>query len=332
MSIGIGIIGAGVMGADHARTIAAAVGGAHVAAISDPDAARAAPVAADTGARVLADGAAVIADAAVDAVLIASPDHTHAALVLACLAAAKPVLCEKPLAATVAEGEAIIAAEVALGRRLVQVGFMRRFDPGYAAMKARLDGGECGAPVMLHCVHRNAAVPGFFSSEMVITNSAVHEIDAARWLLGREIVRATVFAPRSVRPGAVQDRQFLVLEMADGVLVDVEVFVNAGYGYDVRAELVCEQGSLSLAPRDAVVVRHAGRAAAGVAADWRAHFAAAYRAELQAWVQAIRTGQPAGASAWDGYAATAGAAACVTALRSGAPVGVTMPARPALYV
>ena len=196
MSIGIGIIGAGVMGADHARSVATAVGGAHLAALSDADADRAARVAAETGAaRRHADAIALIADPAVDAVLIASPDATHAQFVLACLKAGKPVLCEKPLAATLAEAEAIIAAETALGRRLVQVGFMRRFDPGYADMKARLDAGEIGAAVMLHAVHRNAAVPAWFESEMVITNSAVHDIDVARFLLGEEIVAATVFAP-----------------------------------------------------------------------------------------------------------------------------------------
>jgi myo-inositol 2-dehydrogenase/D-chiro-inositol 1-dehydrogenase len=332
MSIGIGVIGTGVMGADHARTIATAVGGAHLAAVSDPDTARATQVAAETGAaRVLADGRDVIAHAAVDAVLIASPDQTHAGLVLACLDAGKPVLCEKPLAATMEECQRIIAAEVALGRRLVQVGFMRRFDPAYADMKARLGAGEVGAAVMLHCVHRNATMPAWFDAEMVITNSAVHEIDIARWLLDEDIVRASVFVPRSARPGPVQDRLFMVLQTERGALVDVEVFLSAGYGYDVRAELVCEQGSLARAPRDPVVLRHNARQGTAVAADWRAHFAAAYRLQLQAWVHSIRSGHPAGASSWDGYAASATASACVRALRSGAPAPVELGSRPALY-
>ena len=332
MSIGIGVIGAGVMGADHARSVATALGGAHLAALSDADADRAARVATETGAaRRHADGMALIADPSVDAVLIASPDATHAGFVLACLKAGKPVLCEKPLAATLAEAEEIIAAETALGRRLVQVGFMRRFDPAYAAMKARLDAGEIGAAVMLHCVHRNASAPSWFDAEMVITNAAVHEIDIARFLLGQEIAAATVFAPPASGAAGGSDRQFLVLETARGVLVNVEVFVNAAYGYDVRAELVGERGTLTRTPQDPVVLRQAGRESGAFSPDWRAHFAAAYQLQLQGWVQSIRTGVPVGASAWDGYAATATALACVGGLGRGERVRVAIGARPALY-
>ena len=333
MSIGIGVIGAGVMGADHARTIATAVGGAHLVAIADADGARAADVAAALGARSFDDGMALIADPAVDAVLVASPDATHADFVRACLAAGRNVLCEKPLAPTAAACEAVMAAEMAGGVRRVQVGFMRRFDPGYTALQRRLAAGEVGAPVMLHCVHRNATVPAFFDSDMVITNAAVHELDIARWLLGREIVAASVFAPAApdAPPGAVRDRQLLVLEMSGGVLVDIEVFVSAGYGYDVRAELVGTQGTLSLAPQAPVALRAGGRMAQAIAADWRDHFAAAYRLQLQAWVQAIRTGTPCGASAWDGYAATVIAQACIEARLAGARVPVALPPRPAFY-
>ncbi len=333
MSIGIGVIGAGVMGADHARTIATAVGGAHLAAIADADRARAADVAAALGVRSFADGMALIADAGVDAVLVASPDATHAAFVLAALAAGKPVLCEKPLAPTAAACEAVMAAEMAGGVRRVQVGFMRRFDPGYAILRRRFAAGEIGAPVMLHCLHRNATMPAFFDSDMVITNAAVHELDITRWLLEQEIVAVSVFAPAApdAAPGAVRDRQLLVLETSGGVVADVEVFVSAGYGYDVRAELVGTQGSLALAPQEPVTVRAAGRAARAIAADWRGHFAAAYQLQLQAWVQALRTGTPCGAGAWDGYAATLIAEACIEARRSGARVAVALPPRPAFY-
>ena len=333
MSLGIGIIGAGVMGADHAITLARSVGAARVVAVADADAERAARVAeAAQAARTHVDGLALIADREVDAVLIASPDHSHAELVLACLKAGKPVLCEKPLSPSVAACLDIVAAEMATGRRLVQVGFMRRYDPGYASMKAELADGRLGAALMLHCVHRNATIPAFFDARMLITNAAVHEIDIARWLLGYEIAAATVFRPGSAGAGAILDRLFLVLETDRGALIDVEVFMNAGYGYDVRAELVCEQGSLARAPADPVLVRHAGREGVAVAADWRAHFAAAYRLQLQGWVQSVRTGQPAtGASAWDGYAATAVAAACVDSLESGRRVDVRLQPRPDFY-
>ena len=139
MDLRIGVIGAGIMGGDHALTLARSVKGAALAAISDTDGARAAAVAAASGAdRVHADARDLIADPTVEAVLIASPDPTHERLVLACLAAGKPVLCEKPLAPTIEGCLRIVAAETALGRRLVQVGFMRRFDPGYLEMRSAL--------------------------------------------------------------------------------------------------------------------------------------------------------------------------------------------------
>ncbi len=330
MSLGVGIIGTGVMGADHARTLARTGGGAHLVAIADADADRAGRVAAEVGARrTHAEGHALIADAEVEAVLIASPDHTHADLVLACLKAGKPVLCEKPLASTTAECQKILDAEMALGRRLVQVGFMRRFDPAYTAMKAALQGGEVGAPVMLHCLHHNAIMPAFFETEMLITNAAVHEIDIARWLLGQEIAYATAFQPAT--NAAVPDRMLLVLETASGVLIDVALFLNAHYGYDVRAELVCERASLARAPRDPVVLRSAASEGSAMATDWRAHFEAAYRLQLQHWLRSIKEGQPTGASAWDGYATTAIAAACVAAAKSGQRTRIELPPRPAFY-
>jgi myo-inositol 2-dehydrogenase/D-chiro-inositol 1-dehydrogenase len=327
MSLGIGIIGAGIMGADHAQTVARHLPGAHLAAISDIDPARATKAAMESGARkVLADPFAVIADAAVDAVIVASPDATHAALVLACLEAGKPVLCEKPLAATVDECLQIVAAEAKLGKTLVQVGFMRRFDPAYVQMKATLDGGSLGAAVLLHCVHRNVSPAYAFEPFMAIANSAVHEIDIARWLLGSDYVRAIVTRSRKARPA---DPILLTLETASGALASIEVFINAGYGYDVRGELVCETGTVTLAPGLGNAIRHARTDSFGFAADWRPRFAEAYRLELQSWVRGIGTGQYEGASAWDGYVATEVAIACVRALDTGAPVEIQLAERPA---
>jgi myo-inositol 2-dehydrogenase/D-chiro-inositol 1-dehydrogenase len=331
MNVGIGVIGAGIMGGDHARTLAGSINGAVLVAVSDTDNDRASAVASVTRAhRVHADARALIEDPDVEAVLIASPDPTHEDLVLACLAAGKPVLCEKPLAPTVDGCLRIIAAETAIGRRLVQVGFMRRFDPGYALMQHTLATGQVGSPLLMHCVHRNASVPPSFDSSMLISNSAVHEIDIARWLLDDEFNSATVFRPPR-HSGALLDPQFIVLKTRQGVLVDIEVFVSARYGYDVRAELVCEAGTVTLAPQAAVRTRFSGQEASRFAEDWRAHFETAYRNQLQAWVNSIQTGIAAGASAWDGYAATATAAACLEALQKGETATVEMQLRPTLY-
>ncbi len=317
----VGIIGTGVMGADHARLLGGQVAGAVLSAVSDVDTGRAAAVAgAIPGTRVLPDPGALIHDETVDAVLIASSDPTHEEYVLACVAAGKPVLCEKPLAPTVDGCRRILAAEEAYGSRLVSVGFMRRYDPGYLALRDALADRRIGAPLLLHCVHRNARGT---TGPSLITGSAVHEIDIARWLLGEELVGVTVHRPPA--PGPDVDPLFLVFESASGVLVDVEVFVNARYGYDVRCELVGTDGTVSLDAPAATVFRREGTAGRPLPGDWRPRFAEAYRRELQDWVDGLRLDKtPRGATAWDGYAATAVAVAGVAALETGVPQRVRL--------
>lgn len=333
MSLGIAVLGAGVMGADHVHTIAQHGVGAHVVAVCDPDQARADTAAASApGARAVTDSAGLIADPAVDAVLVASPDETHADFTLTCIAAGKPVLCEKPLAATVEECARIVAAEQAAGRRLVQVGFMRRFDPAYLDMRQRHAAGKLGAARMLHCIHRNASAPVFFKGLMAITNSAVHEFDICRWLLDAEISRIHVHRSRPADPAAAfEDPLCVVLEMDGGQLVDVEVFVNAGYGYDIRTELVCANGTLTMLPPQMSELREAGAPAYAFDQDWRQRFRDAYRLQLQGWVDSIASGKPVGASAWDGLVATAVAIAGCTALDSDSAQTITLPPKPALY-
>jgi myo-inositol 2-dehydrogenase/D-chiro-inositol 1-dehydrogenase len=332
MTIRVGLIGAGVMGADHARFLSTSVAGAELVAVSDLDAVRMSKlVATCKTARAIESPLDLIRDRSVDAVLVASPDETHGALVLACLDLEKPVLCEKPLAKSVQECVKVIDRESALGRRLVTVGYMRRFDPGYVEMKRRLDEGELGTALVMHCVHRNVAAPSFMTGPMLITNSAVHEIDIARFVLGGEVRRVTVVTPRKTGLSGMQDPQIVLLEMDEGVVVDAEIFVNAQYGYDVRAELVCEKGTIALTPPHDVIVRHSGQEGSALASDWRPRFALAYRAELQAWVEALRSGVPAGASAWDGYVATAVAEAGLKSLASGQPSEVKLERRPVLY-
>jgi myo-inositol 2-dehydrogenase/D-chiro-inositol 1-dehydrogenase len=305
-----------MMGADHVRTLTNGVPGAHVAAVSDVDPARAAAAAGDAAdARAIADPHALIADPAVDAVVVASFDASHEEFVCACIEAGKPVLCEKPLATTADACLRVIEAELAGGRRLVSLGFMRRFDPAYGVVKERVDGGGIGEVLLVHCAHRNAVAPPAYTSEMLITSSAVHEIDVMRWLLGEEIVAATVRAPRSTTqaPNGLRDPQLVLLETASGVLVDVEVFVNAGYGYDIRCEVVGETGTVRLGEQ--------------VEPDFRARFATAYRRELECWVQGLDHGP----TAWDGYAANAVADACLESLASGARAAVQLAERPPLY-
>jgi len=333
MSLGIGVIGAGVMGADHARLIAGQVQGAHLAAISDADEARAKSVAEKRGApRHFTEGHALIADKGVDAIVVASPDQTHLDYTLACLKAGKPVLCEKPLAPTPEDCLKAVQAEVKGGKRLIQVGFMRRFDPPYVAMREALHAGKLGRALMIHCAHRNVSAPDWFTPENSITNSAVHEFDILRWLLGEEIVAISALRSKGKRNVMPNDPLLLVCETESGILADVEVFINATYGYDVRAELVCEEGTMELArPPATGPVRLKGQVAQPFPPDWRGRFEDAYRVELQSWVNAIAAGETTGASAWDGYVAEAVAEAGVHALRAGKREAVKLEKKPAFY-
>lgn len=296
------------MGSLHARLLARDAVGAELVAVVDVDLERAAALARELGVRgIHGDGRELIASPDVDAVVVASSPETHEALVRACLDAGRPVLCEKPLAASAEASRRIVEAEAAVGRRLVDVGFMRRHDDGYRDLKRRLDDGEIGEPLLVHCVHRNAGIPASFDQRLAITDSVVHEVDVVRWLLGQEIAAVTVMAGRPTRhaPEGVRDPQIVLLETGSGVVVDVESFLRAQYGYDVRCEVVGEKGTLAL-PLPAPTPR-----------GFEDRFAQAYRDELRAWVSAVRDGVPAGAGAWDGYAASVVTEACVRSAQTG---------------
>ena len=333
MTLDVGVVGTGMMGQDHVQRLATSVPDAHVVAVSDVVVEQAKRVGERVGARVYADGHDLIADDGVQAVLIASPGPTHEELTLACIAAGKPVLCEKPLAPTTDACLRVLEAEAALPRRLVQVGDMRRYDDGFRALKQRLDEGLVGRALLLHCRHRNASVPAGFTSDMMITDSVVHDIDVTRWLLGQEIVAASVFKarPSSLAPAGLQDPQMVLLETDQGVLVDVESFVNCQFGYDIRYELVGETGTISLGEEPGPRVRQQGRHHGPIPADWRERFGPSYQRELQEWVAGALRGRITGPSCWDGYATTAVAEAAVESLASGRRTAVALVDRPALY-
>jgi myo-inositol 2-dehydrogenase/D-chiro-inositol 1-dehydrogenase len=333
MSLRIGVVGTGAMGRYHVERLASGVPDAQVVAVSDVYVEGAKQVAEQVGARAYADGHELIGDDQVQAVLIASPGFTHEEFTLACLAADKPVLCEKPLAPTIDACLRVLEAEAAKPRRLVQVGFMRRYDDGFRALKAAVEGGRVGRPLLLHCRHRNADVPPGFTTDMMITDSVVHDIDVTRWLLGQEVVASTVFKarPSSLAPEGLQDPQMVLLETSEGALVDVESFVTCQYGYDIRYELVGESGTVALGEQPGVQLRAEGRHQGPIPADYRERFGAAYQSELQEWVSGVLDGQVVGPSAWDGYATQAVAEAAVESQIKGGRVAVDLVERPALY-
>jgi myo-inositol 2-dehydrogenase / D-chiro-inositol 1-dehydrogenase len=168
---------------------------------------------------------------------------------------------------------------------------------------------------------------------MSIADTAIHEIDQLRWLLGTEIAAVRVLTPRrSSRGGQLQDPLLVLFEMADGVLVDLEVSVNVHYGYEIRCEVSGETGAVELADPAPVTIRRAGTAAGLVPGDWRERFALSYDVELREWAGTAAAGRPPqGPSAWDGYVAQIVSDAALRSLDGGDRVAVELPERPALY-
>ncbi len=326
VTVRIGIVGGGMMGAAHVHTLREQVPGCWVSAVFDADAERARAVAA--GAATPSSAAELITSPEVDAVVICSPDFTHAELVLACIEAGKPVMCEKPLALTAAESRTLVDAEVALGRRLVQVGFMRRYDAGLNVLRDAARAGELGEVRLVHLVHRNPTSHTSTTSANLITGSMIHELDQLRWMLDDDIDSIRVLSP--VVDG-FQDPQLAVIQMRSGVLVTVDVFVNARYGYDVRCELVGTKGAAASGPVSPVRTYREGQEQVPVSPDFVVRFGEAYRKELIDWVLAAESGGASGASVWDGHLANLAAAAGVEALATGAAVQVPAEQLPDLY-
>lgn len=324
----IGIIGTGNIGTSHARSLGREVSGAEVAWLYDADTARASALADELGANVAPTVEQLVASS--DAVVIASPDALHAEQALLCLDAQRPTLCEKPLAPHVADAQSVVDAEVDLGRRLISLGFMRRFDPGYVALKESL--ASIGEPLLVHNVHRNAFAPYGLATAMTMTNMAIHEFDINRWLLDDDYATVQVVAgrPGPRTPEGQLDPILVLLTTRGGAIVEIEAFVNASYGYEVRCEVVGSEGTVEMGD-GAYLTRRAERAVGHEVPElWLGRFEDAYRRQLQAWVDATHVGRTSGATAWDGLLATITANAAVAAITQG-PQVIDLPERPALY-
>ena len=327
--VGVGIIGSGMMGAVHAGNLARRTRGARVVAVMDIDQARAKAVATDCGAKTYADAAALIADPAVDAVL-ASTDVTHADLTIACIEAGKPVLCEKPMATTVADAERVLWAEVAsvgVWFKLDSCVFTRTHVDVYDMLRR----GDIGKAVRFRGVHINP-FRGARTIEWAIVNSIIHDIHSARWMMGAEItdvfvqwVPSQIDAPRSARFAVVQ------LSFASGAIGTLEWSGDSGYGYEVMVEIVGETGTAQTVSHTSPMLRQGQTVAQVVTLDWPQRFAGAYIDEAQIWIDSVRSGAPTGPSAWDGYMSLVVADACIRSSETGDPEQPQGIDRPALY-
>lgn len=315
----VGVIGCGGMGKDHIKRLTNKIQGAEVTAVSDVFEESAKAAAAICNAKVYTDAKELINDPEVDAVFIVSPGFAHVEPLLEAIKAGKRIFCEKPLCTTADDCLKIVEAEAAAGKHLIQLGFMRRYDKGYMQVKEALKSGEYGEPLILHCTHRNPEVGTNYNTPMAVHDTAIHEIDVLHWLVDDEYESAQVVLPKVTKysHSELADPQIMMLRTKKGVCIDVEVFVNCKFGYDINCEVVCEDGAIKMPQPMYPEIRKSAAVSTAIDTDCFVRFKDAYDTEVQAWVDDAKDGVINGPNAWDGYLAAVTADALVKAQTTG---------------
>ena len=330
----IGVVGAGLMGADHIIRIQNRINGASVTAVVEPDEGRAKSAMENAlAAKWYPNVEAAIAEKAMDAVLIATPGQFHEPVLLPVLAAGLPILCEKPLTADAASSLRMVEAEVATGKHLIQVGFMRRFDAGYVNLRELIQSKGQGELLGLHCAHRNPEVPESYHNDMLIFDSVVHEIDVVRFLTNSPIESVEVkhMKRNSNNHAGFNDPILVLLKTESEVLATVEMNVSVKFGYEVKTEAVFENGIAEIGRTSGMTTWFNGQISTAEHMSFKTRFAAAYDSQIQRWVDATKVGKIDGPSAWDGYLAAAAVEAGVKALNSGNLETVSYAQKPGFY-
>src|SRR5579872_5773421 len=332
--LGVGLLGVGEMGRRHAENLRRLVPEARLVAIADVAVDRARQVASDLEIdQSYASLDDLLANPDIKAVVIATPDKFHATAICKAAAAGKDILCEKPLAITLDDAHTALQAVKKAGVRL-QVGFMRRYDPAYAAAMKRIEDGEIGEPVVFKSIGRDKDVPPIAAYQsnvngMLFYTNTIHDFDLARWLMCDEIVQVHAYTTVAIRPEIAQYGDVVAsvinLKYQHGAIGNVESYVQAIYGYDVRTEVVGSKGSIfvgSLQKTPMTVLSLDG--SRKILADhYLSRFADAYLAEMQDFVNSILQQRRVRVSGEDGLRALAIAVAAEQSHLGGKPAEVT---------
>ena len=333
--IGIGVLGVGEMGKRHAENVRHLVPGAELVAVADVAGARAKQVAEELEvAKSFGSLEAMLECKEVQAVLIATPDKFHAQGVLEAAKAGKDILCEKPIALTLADAYAALDAVSKAGVQL-QIGFMRRYDPGYAAAMKRIEAGEIGTPLIFKSVGRDKDEPPLAAYQsglngMIFYNSTIHDFDLARWLMRDEVAEVHSFATVAIRPEVAQYGDVVAgsvnLQYRNGGIGNIESYVQAVYAYDVRTEILGSKGAIFVGSleKTAAVFLNANGDTRTLADHFLTRFADAYLAEARDFVQNLLEDKPVGVTGEDGLQALATAVAAETSHKQKRPVKVTL--------
>jgi len=333
--LGVAVLGVGEMGKRHAENIRRQVPEARLVAVADVAASRAKLVAAELEIeRSFGSLEDMLERKEVDCVLIATPDKLHAQAVCTAAAAGKNILCEKPLATNLADAKTALKAVSKAGIAL-QIGFMRRYDPGYAAAMKRIEAGEIGEPVIFKSVGRDKDAPPISAYQsnlngMLFYNNTIHDFDLARWLMRDEVIEVHSYATVAIRPEVAQYDDIVAsvvnLKYKRGAIGNIESYVQAIYGYDVRTEIAGSKGSVlvgSLQHTPTAFLNANGRIQM-LADHYLTRFADAYVAEVRDFVQNMLSGRPPWVSGEDGFRALEIAVAAENSYRQTRPCGVAL--------
>jgi scyllo-inositol 2-dehydrogenase (NAD+) len=337
--VGIGLIGCGRAGRVHGRNFAGRISGARLVAVADSDREASSTAGRDFGvARCSTDYRDVIGDPAVDAVVVVTPTSLHYDIVIEAAAAGKHVLCEKPMALTVAQCRSMIEAVERAGVKL-QIGFMRRFDAGFRAARAAIQEGLIGDVVLVKSLTHGPSVPQRWMFDVAASNGPLaevnsHDIDTLRWFTGSEVAEVYALAGNYRCPEARQefpdfyDNVVLTARLRNGSQGIIEGAVSVSYGYDARAEILGTRGVLfvgTLAENSVTVCSPTVQVQSPVVKSWRTLFTDAYEGEDQAFVDAIREDREPEVSGLDGLRAVEVVNAGNRSIREHIPVQLAEP-------
>jgi myo-inositol 2-dehydrogenase/D-chiro-inositol 1-dehydrogenase len=299
--VNVGIIGTGVMGAGHARFIKQHVPDATVVGLSDVDPKKISQLLDELGTVLFSTSKPeeLMNDPRVEAVIIASPDPLHVEHLRLAIASGKQILCEKPIATTIEDAQMITneirSYEVQVGKKMINFGFMRRFDPCYQEVRRLIATGDFGAPTFFRTVTRNVSSTGATSTGL-FTNIAIHDFDIYRWLFNDEWESIKSFYPKrsSLSPEGLNDPLIIIGRLKSGITMVGDIVAFNNYGFDCRVEVICEKGTIQIGTHGDVITQLNGFGGATkggkMAENWMTRFEPSYIEELKAWIEEVKTG------------------------------------------
>ena len=295
------------MGRRHAENVKSSVSGARLAAVADPDPRARQRAASDLDARACATVDELLARGDVRAVVVASPARFHEEHAVAAARAGKDVFVEKPIATTLEAADRVIAAAHRAKVRL-QVGFQRRYDPAYAEAHRLVSSGALGRPIFYRGINRDldapVGPPGSMASSDILTESAIHDLDGARWMMADEVaaLRASLATIGDPTVAPAPNLTMVELHFVRGAIAHVEALRGARYAYDIRSEILCEKGTLLVGgfAQTMLTVLHAGERHDDLYPGFLERYAEAYALELRDFVSGMRERRPPAVTGEDG--------------------------------